>query len=498
MSNDPYKMLDILKGTKVLDTENSKPSEYPNLQSNDFAAKSQQPGHWNDSMLQLTLNEVRQGKSDEEIHAITDKLTTDGYTVQETRKQVQPMIDGARSKPLGKFYPNTANIFTQLTETDRWSGVFAFDEFNNTEMVISKPPWQTGDPKHFKPRPLKDTDYTFTQMWLQRNWANASKNAVVDAVNAACQTQVISPVRHYLEQLPQSDFDICSLFEIYFGVVARDEAEREYVREASRVFLTQACARAVDPGCKADIVVVLEGKQGIGKSTGLRALFSPAWFKDSLPPMSHKDASDYIVGAWCIELAEMAYQKKAEIEQQKAFLTRQEEKYRPAYKKTSIVYKRPCIFVATTNRDDWAVDETGNRRYLPIKTQHIDVAALKRDRDKIWAAAYAEYVRSKHWWLHDRFLEYTHHQTEARREADIWTQIAQERLADRDEVTITEAFELCFPEEAIDGRAKPRQISQQDQRRMAKCLLAAGFERNGKFTSGKQRNQARFTRASDS
>ena len=175
-------------------------------------------------MLQLTLNEVRQGKSDEEIHAITDKLTTDGYTVQETRKQVQPMIDVARSKRLGKFHPNTANIFTQLTETDRWSGVFAFDEFNNTEMVISKPPWQTGDPKHFKPRPLKDTDYTFTQMWLQRNWANASKNAVVDAVNAACQTQVISPVRHYLEQLPQSDFDICSLFEIYFGVVARDEA----------------------------------------------------------------------------------------------------------------------------------------------------------------------------------------------------------------------------------------------------------------------------------
>ena len=96
MSNDPYKMLAILKGTEVLDTENSKPSEYSNLQSNEFAAKSQQPGHWNDSMLQLTLNEVRQGKSDEEIHAITDKLTTDGYTVQETRKQVQKMIDGAR------------------------------------------------------------------------------------------------------------------------------------------------------------------------------------------------------------------------------------------------------------------------------------------------------------------------------------------------------------------------------------------------------------------
>ena len=63
------------------------------------------------------------------------------------------MIDGARTKPLGKFHPNTANVYSQLTETDRWSKVFAFDEFNNTEMVISKPPWQTGDPQYFKPRP---------------------------------------------------------------------------------------------------------------------------------------------------------------------------------------------------------------------------------------------------------------------------------------------------------------------------------------------------------
>ena len=494
MSNDPKKMLARLKGVTAtaLIAQNS-----PEIKTTEeLAEQSQQTGQWNHSMLGLTKNLVRAGKSDAEIHAVTDALTTSDHTVAQTRKQVQAMADGARAKPFGKFHPNTANVYEQLTETDRWSKVFAFDEFNNTEMVISKPPWQTGDPRYFKPRPLKDTDYTHTQIWLQKNWANVSKNAVVDAVNAACEKQTISPVRHYLEQLPESNFDIRSFFETYFGVVPRDENEREYIREASRVFLTQACARAVDAGCKADIVVVLEGKQGIGKSTGLRALFSPDWFKDSLPPMSHKDASDYIVGAWCIELAEMAYQKKAEIEQQKAFLSRQEEKYRPAYKKTSIVYKRRCVFVATTNREDWAVDETGNRRYLPVKTQNIDVAGLKHDRDMIWAAAYSEYIRTKHWWLQDQFIDYTHQQTELRREADLWSQLVQEHLAHKDEVTIKEAFELCFPQETIDGRTNPKQISQQDQRRMANCLLAAGFERNGKFSAGKQRNQVRFTRAS--
>ena len=494
MSSDPKQMMARLKSA----TTSSKATHLtPELKTIDeLAEQSQRTGKWNQSLLGITKNQVRAGKSDAEIHAITDPLTTNGYTKAQTQQQVQAMVDGARAKPLGKFYPNTANVYAQLTETERWSKVFAFDEFNNTEMIISKPPWQTGDPKYFKPRPLKDTDYTQTQIWLQRNWANVSKNSVVDAVNAACETQIISPVRHYLEQLSGSDFNIHNFFETYFGAVPRDENERMYIQEASRVFLTQACARAVEAGCKADIVVVLEGKQGIGKSTGLRELFSPDWFKDSLPPMSHKDASDYIVGAWCIELAEMAYQKKAEIEQQKAFLSRQEEKYRPAYKRTSIVYKRRCVFVATTNREDWAVDETGNRRYLPIKTQNIDVAGLKRDRDMIWSAAYSEYIRTKRWWLQDHFLQYTHEQTELRREADLWAQFVQEHLGHTDEVTIKEAFELCFPQETIDGRTNPKQISQQDQRRMAKCLIAAGFERNGKYSSGKQRNQVRFTRAS--
>ena len=134
---------------------------------------------------------------------------------------------------------------------------------------------------------------------------------------------------------------------------------------------------------------------------------------------------------------------------------------------------------------------------ITVKTQNIDVAGLKRDRDMIWAAAYAEYMRTKHWWLKDHFVEYTHHQTELRREADLWSQLVQEHLAHKDEVTIKEAFDLCFPQDSIETRLDPKKINQQDQRRMANCLLAAGFERNGKFSSGKQRNQVRFTRASE-
>ena len=113
-----------------------------------------------------------------------------------------------------------------------------------------------------------------------------------------------------------------------------------------------------------------------------------------------------------------------------------------------------------------------------------------------YGATYSEYKRTKHWWLQDQFIEYTHQQTELRREADLWSQLVQEHLAHKNEVTIKEAFELCFPQDSIDTRPNPKQITQQDQRRMANCLIAAGFERNGKYSAGKQRNQVRCTRAS--
>ena len=135
----------------------------------DWARQSQIDGEWNSSLLQVTKNMVQCGKSDEAIHMCTDTLTTEGYTVEQTRKQVQPMIDGARAKFGGEEKRNTTTVFAMLTEDARWSSVFAFDELSNRTMLIAKPPFVTGHPKHFKFRPINDSDYTQVQMWIQRN-----------------------------------------------------------------------------------------------------------------------------------------------------------------------------------------------------------------------------------------------------------------------------------------------------------------------------------------
>ena len=459
----------------------------------DWAERSKASGEWNDSLLKITKMMVQDGKSDDEIHAFTDTLTIKPYTKEQTRRHVQAMISGARTKFGDNRKPNTANVHEMLTKNNLWSRVFAFDEFSNRALLVCKPPFATGNPKHFKARPIKDSDYTQVQMWIQRNWGHVSKNVVIDAVNAACEAEIISPVRHYLENLSPSTLDIEAVFETYFGVVPEDDKHRDFIRAASSTFLKQAVARAVEPGCKADIVVVFEGGQGIGKSTGLRALFGADWFKDSMPPMGSKDASDYIVGAWCIELAEMAFQKKAEIEQQKAFISKQEEKYRPAYGRNEIVFPRRCVFAATTNRDDWAVDETGNRRFLPVNTTKIDVAGLERDRDAIWSASYAAYQKEPKWWLSDDLAAYSEEEAKKRHESDAWIELIHKYLPYRCELSIREAFEGCFPQNnADDCPIDLQKITRQDQRRMGKCLIAAGWIRDGKFNKGERRNQARF------
>jgi hypothetical protein len=102
--------------------------------------------------------------------------------------------------------------------------------------------------------------------------------------------------------------------------------------------------------------------------------------------------------------------------------------------------------------------------------------------------------RTQHWWLDDSFVQYAYLQTVARREADVWSKLVQTHIKS-DETRITEAFARCFSRDIDAPPLDPKTISQQDQRRMGTVLIAAGFERNGKFTSGTKRNQARFTRA---
>jgi predicted P-loop ATPase len=312
----------------------------------------------------------------------------------------------------------------------------------------------------------------------------------MDAVQAVCAQQTFNPLMDYFrgiqKQHPEDDKLLDDWMCRFLGVNASNEAERKYITAVSRLMLIQAVARAKKPGCKADSVIVLEGEQGTGKSTALRVLFSDKHFGDQLPHMASKDASSYLKGKWGVELAELDFKRKTEVETIKAFISRLTENYRPAFGREEIEVARTCVFIGTTNSDNYLSDETGNRRFLPIKTTSIDIGNLGGHRDRLWAAAAHAYDKGEHYWLTSEVVDLARDQAKQRLEQDPWVETIEERMNSVAEASIMDALTACFP--GIDAQA----ISTQMTRRMSKSLQLAGWVKGGKFNTGSRRNQVKF------
>jgi predicted P-loop ATPase len=193
----------------------------------------------------------------------------------------------------------------------------------------------------------------------------------------------------------------------------------------------------------------LEGRQGIGKSTLLRILADGygqpkgrrSWFSDSLQQFIGKDTQSALRGCWIFELPEMAAMRRAEVEHVKAFLSRQEDRYRPAYGRREVEMPRRCLFAGTTNRADYLKDETGNRRFWPVRVTNVDMEKLKDDRDQLWAEAMQAYRSGEAWHLTGNAAVYQVKAAEERSEEDPWSK-ALEYVSDIAEVTTREVLEF--------------------------------------------------------
>jgi predicted P-loop ATPase len=240
-----------------------------------------------------------------------------------------------------------------------------------------------------------------------------------------------------------------------------------------------------EPGSQVDYMAVLEGEQGEQKSSACRVLAGDEYFSDALPPVGTDPVriSQHLRGKWLIEIAEMSAMTKAESEDLKAFVTRRGEQYTPKYARKEVHEPRQCVFIGTTNRDSYLRDETGGRRFWPVKIGQIDLPALVRDRDQLFAEAVYHYRQGFHWWP-DRDFERQHiaPMQDARFEADAWEQPIAEWLNDapspRQRTTVMEVARNALNVETA-------RLNMADQRRIKAALTRLGWKEGNRTAAGR-------------
>jgi putative DNA primase/helicase len=226
--------------------------------------------------------------------------------------------------------------------------------------------------------------------WCQLREVPLTRASCADAVAAVADDNRFHPIREYLDGLAWDGTPrLATWLSTHLGAVVepgcdKPEARPAYIREVGRKWPIGAVARVYRPGCKVDAAPIFEGGQGIGKSQALAALVPcPEWFCDEISDLGTKDSAQDLRGKWIIELAELSAMRRGDIERTKAFMSRSTDHYRPSYGRRSQDFPRQCAFAGTTNADGYLGDETGNRRFWPVKVGAIDLDAIRRDREQL-------------------------------------------------------------------------------------------------------------------
>jgi predicted P-loop ATPase len=284
----------------------------------------------------------------------------------------------------GNFRSTQANVTVFLENHEAFRGHAAWDERAQSPVWLEAPPWG-GE----TPRTIKEVDITKAIEWFQAQAHMDAKPAWVHAgFSKLAQARSFDPVQDYLKGLPSWDDSqrVDSFFIRHLGV-----PDTQLVRAQTRAWFVQAYKRAfasLSEPVQADYVIVLSGAQGIRKSSTIRALCpSPRFFVDHLPDLTDKDARLLVTGAWLIELAELT-QRKADRDVVKAFLSALVDSFRPPYGRDTLIVPRRCVFLATTNENEYLQDPTGNRRFWPFPClRKADVDEIVAERDQVWAEA---------------------------------------------------------------------------------------------------------------
>ena len=354
--------------------------------------------------------------------------------------------------PTGRLIPNSRSLGLVL-RNDPAGQIFRYNEFSRLVCL--------GD------RAVEEADLFRMAEHIETLYGRGCIIPVArirDAVEAVARERPFHPVRDWLSGLRwDGTARIDTLLPVYYCV--RDD---EYTRAVGRNLLIGAVARIFNPGAKLDTMTILEGSQGARKSSSLQTLFGADWTAEMKATPDSRDFEGALIGLWCVEFADLEGMGRVDRNRIKMQLSTRADWLRLAYRRDPARYPRQSIFVSTANDNDYLKDPTGARRFWPVRCGKIDLEALARDRDQLWAEAVHRYRAGETWW---EVPEQAKDEQEARYQSDSWEEIIAPWLSGRSEVTTTEVLRDCL--EILENRDH----SHAAQIRVGNALKRFGWER---------------------
>lgn len=384
-----------------------------------------------------------------------------------------------KSPSSGAPIPNLWNALLALRNDPFWVGQLRYDEMQNVAVT---------------PRgALTDIDVYKTHEWLQANsFPRMGLEAVREAVAVVAREHPFHPIRDWLKSL-QWDGEARMWTWLHRLVGTPDD---EYHKQVGALFLVAMVARVFEPGCQSDYTLVLEGPQKQLKSSLCRLIAGPRHFSATLPPLDADPVrlSMHLRGKWVIEIAELSAFQRADNEKLKAFLTNQVEQFTPKFAREEVFEPRQCLFIGTTNKFAWMKDETGGRRFWPVRCGKIDLDLFEAERPQLFAEAVDHYTQFHQWWPEGKVEnEHFEPQQADRYEADAWVKPVAEwdfalpRGRDWQGNAIRESLEAPYylidiAEGAIGN--PPERFDVRNQRRLVAVLEFLGWQRDKRTTRG--------------
>jgi len=387
----------------------------------------------------------------------------------------------------GAYVPCLNNAALILTHRKEWRDVIAYDAFAGVVVKKNAPPWcDDTAPENDVLGDWTREDTLRTAVWITREYnCPILPHVVDDAVQMIASRFVTHPVRDWLnEQKWDRKARLDSLL-----VRLGEAPDTLYARTVTKNFFLGAVSRILHPGSQVDSVLVLEGKQGVGKSSFFRIIASEPWYMETMINIGSKDGYQVLRRKWIVEFAELSALRRADFWQINQFITAVKDTYRPSYGRSPIDFPRQVVYGGSVNPDGagYLNDPTGARRFWAVPVGKIDLKALRSERAQLWAEAVFRYRQNEKWHLHDtRLLKAAADEAEERRQADPWEQHVGEFLimngalykkhGVRIEDLLSEAIEM----------PKDRQ-GHADRIRMGRVLHVIGWGRAVRSSDGARR-----------